>query len=442
MFTNQDLKRMILPLFMEQLLVMLVGLADTFIISFAGEAAVSGVSLVNMFNTVFIYLFTALASGGAVVISQYIGRKDSTHAGMSASQLLMFSTLFSIILSICILINARSILGLLFGNVEPAVMEACMTYLRISIYSYPALAIYNAGAAVYRSFGKTKTTMYISIGSNIINVIGNCIGVFVLHAGVAGVAYPSLLARIFSAIVITILCFDKKNMVYYQVKWIMSWHQDLLKRILSIAIPNGIESGIFQLVKVALSSIVALFGTYQIAANGVAQSIWSLAALTGISMSPVFITVIGRTMGNHDVVQAEMYFKKLLKITLMISLIWNALILIAMPFILHFYALAEETKQLVFLLVLIHNVFNAFVFPFSGALSDGLRATGDVKFTMIVSICSTIFGRFIFSYIFGIVCNLGVIGIAFAMCLDWVIRGCLFYYRFRSKKWQNFRVIS
>lgn len=442
MFTNQDLKKMILPLFMEQLLVMLVGLADTFIISFAGEAAVSGVSLVNMFNTVFIYLFTALASGGAVVISQYIGRKDSTYAGMSASQLLMFSTLFSIILSICILINARTILGLLFGNVEPAVMASCMTYLRISIYSYPALAMYNAGAAVYRSFGKTKTTMYISIGSNIINVIGNCIGVFVLHAGVAGVAYPSLLARIFSAVVITIMCFDKKNMVYYQIKWIISWHKDLLKRILSIAIPNGIESGIFQLVKVALSSIVALFGTYQIAANGVAQSIWSLAALTGISMSPVFITVIGRTMGDHDIVQAEMYFKKLLKITFIISIIWNALILFAMPLILHFYALAEETKQLVFLLVLIHNVCNAFVFPFSGPLSDGLRATGDVKFTMIVSICSTIFGRFIFSYILGIVCNLGVIGIAFAMCLDWVIRGCLFYYRFRSKKWQDFRVIS
>lgn len=442
MFTNQDLKRMILPLFMEQLLVMLVGLADTFIISFVGEAAVSGVSLVNMFNTVFIYLFTALASGGAVVISQYIGRKDSKHAGMSASQLLMFSTLFSIILSICILINARSILGLLFGNVEPAVMEACMTYLRISIYSYPAIAVYNAGAAIYRSFGKTQTTMYISIGSNIINVIGNCIGVFVLHAGVAGVAYPSLLARIFSAVVITVLCFDKKNIVYYRMKWIMSWHQDLLKKILSIAIPNGIESGIFQLVKVALSSIVALFGTYQIAANGVAQSIWSLAALTGISMSPVFITVIGRTMGNHDVAQAEMYFKKLLKITLIISMIWNALILFAMPLVLHFYALADETKHLVFLLVLIHNVCNAFVFPFSGALSDGLRACGDVKFTMIVSICSTIFGRFIFSYILGIVCNLGVIGIAFAMCLDWIIRGCLFYYRFRSKKWQDFRVIS
>mgnify|MGYP000249567845 FL=1 len=284
--------------------------------------------------------------------------------------------------------------------------------------------------------------MYISIGSNIINVIGNCIGIFVLHAGVAGVAYPSLLARIFSAVVITIMCFDKKNMVYYQIKWIISWHKDLLKRILSIAIPNGIESGIFQLVKVALNSIVALFGTYQIAANGVAQSIWSLAALTGISMSPVFITVIGRVMGDHDVVQAEMYFKKLLKITIIISIIWNVLILPAMPLILHFYALTEETKQLVFLLVLIHNVCNAFVFPFSGPLSDGLRATGDVKFTMIVSICSTIFGRFIFSYILGIVCNLGVIGIALAMCLDWVIRGCLFYYRFRSKKWQSFRVIS
>lgn len=441
MFTSQELKKMILPLFIEQLLVMLVGLADTFVISFAGESAVSGVSLVNMFNTIFIYLFTALASGGAVIISQYLGRSERIFAGKSASQLLMFSTVFSIVLSMLILGNASAMLQLLFGDVEPAVMESCMTYLRISAYSYPALAVYNAGAAVYRSLGKTKTTMYISVGSNIINVIGNCIGVFLLRAGVAGVAYPSLLARVFSAVVITVLCFRRKDLVIYRMKWIFCWNGTLLKKILGIAIPSGIESGVFQLVKVALSSMVAMIGTYQIAANGVAQSIWSLAALAGVTMSPVFITVIGRAMGNGESVQADQYFKRLLKITIKISALWNLMILLATPLVLHFYALSYQTKQLVFLLVLIHNLFNAFVFPFSGALSDGLRATGDVKFTMIVSIGSTILGRFLFSYLFGIVLNLGVIGIAFAMCLDWVIRGCLFYCRYRAGKWKLRKVI-
>lgn len=197
MFSNKDLGAMIIPLFLEQLLVMLVGLADTLIISYAGEAAVSGVSLVNQFNTIFIYLFTALASGGAVVISQYIGKHVMEDAGESASQLLFFSSICSVLAAGFVLAGNRAILRLMFGKVEDDVMQACITYLRISAYSYPALAIYNSGTALFRSLGKTSVTMYLSIASNIINLIGNVVGVFVLKAGVAGVAYPSLIARAF-----------------------------------------------------------------------------------------------------------------------------------------------------------------------------------------------------------------------------------------------------
>lgn len=188
LFSDEDLKAMIVPLFLEQFLVMLVGIADTLVVSHAGEAAVSGVSLVNQFNTIFIYLFTALASGGAVVISQYIGRKEQEQAGKSASQLLMSGTVFSLATAVLVLIGNEGMLRLLFGRVEDSVMDACVMYLRISAYSYPALAVYNSGAAVYRSLGRTNVTMYISVLSNIINVIGNVIGVFVLHVGVAGVA--------------------------------------------------------------------------------------------------------------------------------------------------------------------------------------------------------------------------------------------------------------
>ena len=426
---------------MEQLLVMLVGIADTFVVSYAGEAAVSGVSLVNSFNTIFIYLFTALAFGGAVIISQYIGRHDTEPAGESASQLFTVSLLFSAAAAVVILMLHRQILRLMFGKVEPEVMEACVTYLRISAYSYPAIAVYNAGAAVYRSIGKTSTTMYISVLSNIINVIGNVIGVFVLYAGVAGVAYPSLAARMFSAVVITGLCFRKRERVQYRLGWILQWNRDLMRRILGIAVPNGIENGIFQFVKVALSSVAALFGTYQIAANGIAQSIWSMAALAGVTMGPVFITVIGQCMGAGDSGQAEYYFKKLLKITLLLSLIWNAMIFAVTPLLMKAYILADETKRLVILLVLIHNVFNSIVFPFSGPLGNGLRAAGDVKFTMVVSIASTIGGRLIFSLLFGIVFQMGVIGIACAMCLDWLLRAIIFYVRFKAGKWKCFKVI-
>lgn len=441
MFSNDDLKRLIIPLFLEQLLVALVGISDVFMVGFAGETAVSGVSLVNAFNTIFINLFTALASGGAVVISQYIGRKDNENGGKSASQLLLASILFSVCVSVIILIFNTQILKLMFGRVESGVMEACIIYLKISAYSYPALAIYNAGAGLYRSLGKTSTTMYISILANIINVVGNFIGVFLLNLGVAGVAWPSLISRIFSAVVITVLCFCGTNSVRYDKKWIFRLDTGLQKKILNIAVPNGVESGIFQLVKVALSSVVALFGTYQIAANGVAQSIWSMASLVSVAMGPAFITVIGQCMGAGKIKEAEFYFKKLTGIAVKFAIIWNVFVFACTPILLHFSSLETETKNLTIILVLVHNIFSAIAFPFADPLGKGLRATGDIKFTTAISLFTTIGVRLVFSILFAIVMNLGVIGIAFAMCLDWSVRGIIFWIRFKGNRWKEFRVI-
>lgn len=432
---------MILPLLMEQFLLMLVGLADTMVVSYAGEAAVSGVSLVNSFNTIFINLFTALASGGAVVVSQYIGRRDMKMASESSSQLLMVATVFAVVISIPVLIWKVPLLKGLFGKVEPDVMEACKTYLRISVYSFPALGIYNAGTALYRSIGKTSVTMKISIVSNLINVAGNLIGVFVFRAGVAGVAYPSLIARTFSAVVITLLCFREKE-VRYVGRWIFQWNRELLKKMLSIAIPNGVESGIFQFVKVALSSVVALFGTYQIAANGISQSIWSVAALISVTMGPVFITVIGQCMGAGDIRQAEYYFWKLTKVTVCISVAWNTLIFLITPLLIKIFAVSRQTGQMILYLVLIHNIANAVVFPFADPLGKGLRAAGDAMFTMGISLFTTIGVRLILSILLGIVLDLGVIGIALAMCLDWTVRGVIFWIRFRQGKWKTYRVIG
>ena len=408
---------MILPLLMEQFLLMLVGLADTMVVSYAGEAAVSGVSLVNSFNTIFINLFTALASGGAVVVSQYIGRRDMKMASESSSQLLMVATVFAVVISIPVLIWKVPLLKGLFGKVEPDVMEACKTYLRISVYSFPALGIYNAGTALYRSIGKTSVTMKISIVSNLINVAGNLIGVFVFRAGVAGVAYPSLIARTFSAVVITLLCFREK-----EVRYVGRW--------------------IFQFVKVALASGVALFGTYQIAANGISQSIWSVAALISVTMGPVFITVIGQCMGAGDIRQAEYYFRKLTKVTVCISVAWNTLIFLITPLLIKIFAVSRQTGQMILYLVLIHNIANAVVFPFADPLGKGLRAAGDAMFTMGISLFTTIGVRLILSILLGIVLDLGVIGIALAMCLDWTVRGVIFWIRFRQGKWKTYRVIG
>lgn len=441
MFTNRDLRNLIVPLFIEQFLLMFVGIADTFVVSFSSEADVSGVSLVTSFNTVLIFLFTALSSGGAVIISQYIGSKNETAASRSSGQLLMISAVISTVMAALILLFHTQLLRLLFGRIEANVMAACESYLWITTLSLPFLAIYDAGAALCRSIGKTNVTMNVSIVANVINVIGNCVGVFALHMGAAGVAYPSLLSRVLSAVAVTSYCFRKKNSVRYRLADVFAWDSGLLKKVMGIALPNGVENGVHQLVKVALSSMVALFGTYQIAANGVAQSIWSLAAIMGLAMAPVYTTVIGQCMGAQDIEAANFYFKKLNKITLTLSILWNALIFAITPLIVRYSAISPEAKQLVIWLVLINNVFNAFAYPFAGSLGNGLRAAGDVKFTMIVSITLTIAARLFFSALFGLWLGWGVIGVAIGMSIDLVFRGAIFVWRLRSQKWTRFQLI-
>lgn len=441
MFTNKDLKNLILPLFVEQFLLMFVGIADTFVVSFASEADVSGVSLVTSFNTVLIFLFTALSSGGAVIISQYIGNKNDKAASRSSGQLLMISTVISALMAILILVFHTQLLKLLFGKIEADVMTACEAYLWVTTLSLPFLAIYDAGAALCRSIGKTKVTMNISIVSNVINVIGNCVGVFVLHMGAVGVAYPSLISRMLSAVAITVYCFKKQNPVRYTTADIFVWDGGLLKKIMGIALPNGVENGVHQLVKVALSSMVALFGTYQIAANGVAQSIWSLASIMGLAMAPVYTTVIGQCMGARDMDAANFYFKKLNKITLLLSVLWNAFIFILTPLIIRYSAISPEAKKLVIWLVLINNIFNGLAYPFAGSLRNGLRAAGDVKFTMITSITLTIIARLLFSALFGLWLGWGVIGVAIGMSIDLVFRGIIFIWRLKSQKWTRFQLI-
>ena len=420
---------------------MFVGIADTFVVSFSSEADVSGVSLVTSFNTVLIFLFTALSSGGAVIISQYLGGKNDRAASRSSGQLLMISAVISAVMAALILLFRTQLLRLLFGRIEPDVMAACQSYLWITTLSLPFLAIYDAGAALCRSIGRTNVTMDISLAANIVNVIGNCVGVFVLKLGAAGVAWPSLLSRLLSAAAVTACCFRTQRPVRYALRDVFAWDGGLLKKIMGIALPNGVENGVHQLVKVALSSMVALFGTYQIAANGVAQSIWALASIMGLAMAPVYTTVIGQCMGARDVDAANLYFKKLNKITPALSILWNALVFAVTPLIVRYSAISPEAKELVIWLVLINSIFNGLAYPFAGSLGNGLRAAGDVKFTMVVSITLTIAARLLFSALFGLWLGWGVIGVAIGMSIDLVFRGAIFIWRLKSQKWTQFQLI-
>lgn len=440
-FTDAMLKAMIVPLLIEQLLQMVVGLADTMMVSYAGEAVVAGVGLDTMIYTIFIYLFTAISAGGSVVVAQYIGSRERKNGNLSASQIFHLSGVISLICMVLMVLFGSRLLELMYPATEPQTMEACKTYMWIVALSFPANAIYNAGAAVYRTMGKTAVTMKVSMAANLVNVAGNAIGIFVLHAGAAGVAWPTTVSWYVAAAIMTVLCFRKKNTVTIEWKHILRLDIGMSRRILGVAIPNSIENTLFQAAKVVLGMLVATFGTSQIAANSTGQTFWSLAACMGTAMSTVFITVIGQCVGARDEAAAEWYMRKLTRLSIVLAALWNGAVMILTPLLLPLYDLSQETKTLILIIVAIHNLFSATVQPFSMPLSAGLRAAGDVQFTMWASIFCTVVCRTLLSFILAKWLGLGVIGIALAMAMDWCIKAGLDIWRFRSGKWKGRHVI-
>ena len=283
-FSDAALKAMIIPLMIEQLLQMVVGLADTMMVSYAGEAVVAGVGLDTMIYTIFIYLFTAVSAGGAVVVAQYIGSREKENADLAASQVFHLAGLLSLACMALMLLFGSALLQAMYPSTEPATMEACKTYMRIVALSFPANALYNAGAAVYRSMGQTRVTMWVSLAANLVNAAGNAIGIFVLKAGAAGVAWPTTISWYIAAVIMTGLCLRKKNGVSIHPGQVFRLKASMSRRILSVAIPNSVENTLFQAAKVVLGMLVATFGTSQIAANTTGQTFWSLAACMGVSM--------------------------------------------------------------------------------------------------------------------------------------------------------------
>ena len=440
-FDNLALKAMIVPLLIEQLLQMVVGIADTMMVSYAGEATVSGVSLDTMIYTIFIYLFTAVATGGAVVVAQYIGHGDKKQADLAASQVFHIAGLLSLVCTALTLVFGNGVLRLLYADVAPEVMSACKTYLWIVALSFPANAFYNAGAALYRSMGKTRVTMYVSVAMNLLNVIGNAIGVFVLRAGAAGVAWPTTISWYFAAVVMTALCFRDSIEVRVRLQEMLRLKRDMAKRVLRIAVPNATEQVLFQLAKVVLGSLIATFGTSQIAANGIGQTLWSLAACMSVSMGPVFITVVGQCMGAGDAEAAEWYMRKMMRLSLALAIGWNILVTALVPLILPLYSITAETRYFIWMTVLIHNFFAAVAQPFASPLSSGMRAAGDVNFTLWSSVLCTVVFRTALSFVLGLWLHMGIIGIAWAMVLDWTLKAVLDIIRFKGGKWKTKKVI-
>ena len=436
LFSKKDLRKLIIPLIVEQTLAITVGMADTMMISSAGEAAVSGVSLVDMFNNLIISVLAALATGGAVVTSQCIGAGRREEACRSARQLVFTEAAITIGISVLVLLFHRQILGLFFGQIEADVMQNAIIYLIISVFSFPLLAVYDSCAALYRSMGNAQITLKISLLMNVINVVGNAIGVYVLKLGVAGVAIPSLVSRGVAGVVLFTLLHNPDNLVFL-TRGKFKVDATIVKRILFIGIPSGIENGIFQLGRVLVVSIIAAFGTSQIAANGVANSLDSMGCIVGQAMSLAMITVIGRCVGAGEEGQVRYYTKKLLGETYFYTAVINSIILLLLPWILQIYGLGEETTRLSYILVMIHDGMAIFLWPASFVLPNMLRACNDVKYTMVVSIFSMITFRIGFSYVFGVHMGWMAVGVWAAMVIDWVFRVLCFVGRYLAGTWRK-----
>jgi putative MATE family efflux protein len=441
-FSNTDLRALILPLLAEQLLAMLVGMADTVMVSSAGEAAISGVSIVNDVNNLLIAVLSALAGGGAVTVSQYLGCGDRRQTDFTASQLVMISGLIAVCASAASLLFYRQILHALYSSVEPDVMAAAETYFWITALSFPFLGIYNSSAAIYRSMNRTNVTMNVSILMNAINVAGNALGIFVLHLGVAGVAWPTVISRVVAAVVMTSLCFNKKNAISISMHDIFSWNGQCLNKILLIAVPNATENGLFQLGKIIISVFVSTYGTMQIAANGVTNSLSVFSYATESAMILAVVPVIGQCIGKNDYEQAKFYIRKMLKLSYLMAIANSLCVFLLSPFALKLYSISPETALLTRTIICTDCIAIAAIHPLSFVIPTATRAAGDARYTMIIGIISMFTMRVFGAYLLGTVFGFGLIGTRVAWYLDWAFRSFFFIRRYRSGKWMYYRVVG
>ena len=441
MFSNQALKKLIVPLFLDQILLTTVSISATILLSYAGEAAFSGVSLVEMINILMVNILAALAVGGTVVVSQYIGLKDRDNALTAASQLISVTAAIALAVTLVVLVFYGPILTLLFGNVDPIVMKSASMYFIVSSLSYPFLALYNSGAALFRAMGNSRVPLVVSLLTNVMNIAGNALAIFVFHTGIMGIAITTLVSRSLAAILVLALSFNAENIIHIKLSRMLSYDKAMVNRILKIAVPNGIENGTTQLGRVLLVSITALFGTSQIAANGVANSLSGIGLCFAAAMNLAIVPVVGQCVGAGDYEQAKHYIVKLMKLTMIVTAVICLGQLALTPLTLNLFSLSKEAWHLSFVLIAISNLFEIFLWPASFTLPNALKAAGDAKYTMAVSIGAMFLIRILAAYVLGVIFKMGVTGVYLAMVIDWVFRGSAYVLRYRNGKWMNFKVI-
>ena len=440
-FSRKDLLILIWPLLIEQLLSVAMGFVDTLMVSGVGEEAVSAVGLVDALNNLLIQLFAALAAGGAVVCSQYLGRKDRVNAKKAAGQLYFIIIFASSLIALSMIIFHRPVLSLIFGGIDESVMTYCIHYLLITSVSFPFLGIYNAGSALFRAQGNSFVSMQAGLVMNVINILGNALLIYVFNMEVIGAALATLIGRVVASAFVSIRLSKNKGELSVRHIRDLKPEKQMVKRILSIGIPSGIENSMFHIGKLILSSLVSSLGTVSIAANAVANSISGIANIPGNTISLAMMPVVGRLVGAGKRDSAKYYGKLLTGIAFIGLMAANVVLFFTIPYIVPLFKLSQESAAIAINVIRWFDVFSIAFWVFSFTPPNALRAGGDAKFTMIVSSVSMWVFRVILSYIFVRLLNMGLLGVWMGMFIDWVFRSICFLIRFHSGKWLYRKVI-
>lgn len=435
MFSNKYLVWLLWPLFAEQLFMFAVGVTDSVMVAAVGEEAVSAVSLVDSIMMLILSLMAALSTGGAVVVGQYLGQKHPRRANHAADQLLITVLGIALIITAIMYAFRHMLLPLIFGDIDEQVMDYCNTYYNITVASIPFIAIYNAGSALFRSVGNSRISMVICFLMNVINIPGNYILLNVFHMKVAGVAFPTLAARVLAAIVVYV-CLRNQNLdVHVSQKFVWRPNFRLIKNILRIGIPNGVENSMFHLGKLILYSFISTFGTASIAANAVGNTLAGVAVLPGMAVGMGVVSVISQCVGAGDYKQVKYYTKKLMMWSYGMIIATNGLGIIILPTVLKVYNLSAETTGIASQLLIFYFISSMLIWPISFTFPNMLRATGDVVYTMIIGVGSMWVFRICAAFFMAGYMGFGVMGIWMAMVLDWVVRCICFIIRYASGKW-------
>ena len=437
MFTNQDLKRLILPLIVEQILAVSVGMVDTMMVSNAGEAATSGVSLVDTVNILLINVFSALATGGAVVAGHYLGQKHKEEASKVAWQILMFASSLALVISIIFIAFHDGLLRLMFGQIEADVMQSAKTYLIITAISFTGLAIYNSCAAIFRAMNNARVTMWISLLINTVNLIGNTICIYGLKWGVAGAAIPTTLSRYVGAIVILVMMFNPTRDINFCGQVRFRFNPVLIKRILYIAVPNGLENSMFQLGKILVLSVVSTMGTSAIAANATANTLANWNILFGSAINLGLVSVSAVCIGAGEIEQTRYYTRKMMKIAIALTSLMSVILFVSVPVLVKLYNLGPEASQMAIEVMRFHNIMAILFWVPSFTIPNTLRSAGDVIGTMIIAIFSMWVFRIGAAYLFTYVFHLGLLGVWAAMVVDWIFRAICYVIRYRGHRWET-----